>query len=84
MILIWVGFVTLSVILARYYKNEWSTSKLNDLAIWFVLHRSLMLISWFCTVIAIIFAYMYTETYHPVSFRVFITIKRIYRLVDTN
>lgn len=66
MIAIWIGFVTLSIVLARYYKNEWSNSKLSDLAIWFVAHRALMLIAWFGTVIAIIFAYMYTETYHPV------------------
>ena len=67
MIAIWVGLVTLSIVLARYYKNEWSNSKINDLAIWFVVHRTLMLTSWFGSVIAVIFAYMYTETYHPVS-----------------
>lgn len=65
MIAIWVGLVTLSIVMARYYKNEWSQSKINDLAIWFVVHRTLMLTAWFGTIIAIIFAYMYTETYHP-------------------
>jgi hypothetical protein len=67
MVTIWVGLVTLSIILARYYKNEWSNSKINDLAIWFVLHRAFMLIAWFGSIIAVIFAYMYTETYHAVS-----------------
>lgn len=67
MIAIWIGLVTISVLLARYYKNEWSNSKINDLAIWFVLHRALMLIAWFASIIAVIFAYMYTETYHAVS-----------------
>lgn len=67
MIAIWVGLVTLSIVLARYYKNEWSNSKISDLAIWFIVHRTLMLTSWFGSVIAVIFAYMYTETYHPVS-----------------
>lgn len=67
MIAIWLGLVTSSVILARYYKNEWSDSKVNNLAIWFVVHRAFMLISWFGTIIAIIFAFMYTESYHPVS-----------------
>lgn len=65
MIAIWVGLVTLSVIMARYYKNEWASSKINDLAIWFVVHRALMLTAWFGSIIAVIFAYMYTETYHP-------------------
>lgn len=67
MVTIWVGLVTISVMLARYYKNEWSDSKINDLAIWFVLHRAFMLIAWFGSIIAVIFAYMYTETYHAVS-----------------
>lgn len=67
MIAIWVGLVTLSIVLARYYKNEWSNSKINDLAIWFVVHRAFMLASWFGSIIAVIFAYMYTEGYHPVS-----------------
>lgn len=66
MIVVWVGLVTISIILARYYKNEWSNSKINDVAIWFFVHRNLMLASWFGTLIAIIFAYVYTETYHPV------------------
>lgn len=69
MIAIWVGLVTISIVLARYYKNEWLESKVTGLAIWFAIHRTLMLISWFGSVIAVIFAYMYTETYHPVSCR---------------
>lgn len=64
MIAIWIGMVTISVLLARYFKNEWSQSKINDTAIWFVVHRALMLLAWFGTIIAIIFAYMYTESYH--------------------
>lgn len=67
MITIWIGLVTISVILARYYKNEWSSSKIHDVAIWFVVHRAFMLIAWFGSIISVIFAYMYTETYHPVS-----------------
>lgn len=67
MITIWVGLVTISIVLARYYKNEWANSKVNNLSIWFILHRTFMLIAWFVTIIAIIFAYLYTETYHPVS-----------------
>lgn len=65
MIAIWVGLVTLSIVLARYYKYEWANSRINDLAIWFVIHRTLMLTSWFGSIIAVIFAYMYQETYHP-------------------
>lgn len=65
MIAIWVGLVTLSIVLARYYKKEWSGSRINGMLIWFVVHRAFMLTSWFGTVIAVIFAYMYTETYHP-------------------
>lgn len=65
MVAIWVGLVTLSIIMARYYKNEWSGSKVNDVAIWFVAHRTFMLIAWFGSIIAVIFAYMYTESYHP-------------------
>lgn len=67
MIIIWVGLVTISVVLARYYKNEWYSSRINNLAIWFVVHRTLMIAAWFGSIIAVIFAYMYTETYHPVS-----------------
>lgn len=67
MIAIWIGLVTISVLLARYYKNEWPDSKINDTAIWFIVHRVLMLTAWFGSIIAVIFAYMYTETYHPVS-----------------
>lgn len=67
MIVAWIGFVTISVMLARYYKNEWANQKLNDVALWFVLHRFMMLAAWLCSIIAVIFAYMYTETYHPVS-----------------
>lgn len=70
MIAIWVGLVTLSVIMARYYKNEWASSKINDLAIWFVVHRALMLTAWFGSIIAVIFAYMYTETYHPATHQI--------------
>jgi len=69
MIVIWIGLVTLSILLARYYKNEWSDSKLNDTAVWFVVHRAFMLMAWFGSIIAVIFAYMYTETYHPVSYQ---------------
>lgn len=69
MIAIWVGLVTLSIILARYYKNEWSHSKVNDLAIWFVVHRAFMLTAWFGSIIAVVFAYIYTETYHAVGDR---------------
>lgn len=64
MIAIWIGLVTLSIVLARYYKNDWSNSKINDLAIWFVVHRAFMLMGWFGSIIAVIFAYMYAETYH--------------------
>lgn len=67
MVIIWAGLVTSSIIIARYYKNEWANSKLNDIALWFVIHRTLMLTAWFGSIIAVIFAYMYTETYHPVS-----------------
>lgn len=67
MVCIWIGLVSLSIITARYYKNEWNSSRINDLAIWFVIHRSLMLLAWFGSMIAVIFAYMYTETYHLVS-----------------
>lgn len=65
MIVIWMGLVTISIVMARYYKNEWSNSKLSNLAIWFVVHRTLMMVAWFGSVIAVIFAFMYTESYHP-------------------
>lgn len=67
MIVVWIGLVTISIMLARYYKNEWVNNKLSDLALWFVLHRFMMLAAWFSSIMAVIFAYMYTETYHPVS-----------------
>lgn len=67
MIVVWIGLVTVSIMLARYYKNEWPNQKLNNVALWFVLHRFMMLAAWFCSIMAVIFAYMYTETYHPVS-----------------
>lgn len=75
MIAIWVGLVTLSIVLARYYKNEWANSRISDLAIWFVVHRTLMLTSWFGSIIAVIFAYMYQETYHPVSIATIVVIR---------
>lgn len=61
MIVIWVGLVTIAIVLARYYKN----SKINDLAVWFMVHRTFMLAAWFGSLIAVIFAYMYAEAYHP-------------------
>lgn len=67
MIAIWIGLVTLSIVLARYYKDEWYNSRINDLAIWFVAHRTLMIISWFGCVVSIIFAYLYTEGVRLVS-----------------
>jgi len=54
MIAAWVCAASLGIIIARYYKQTWTNSRCCNLDQWFVWHRSLMMLCWSLTVVAVV------------------------------
>jgi len=50
MIAAWVCSASLGMMIARYYKQTWTNSRCCGLDQWFILHRSLMILTWSLTV----------------------------------
>ncbi|XP_074603682.1 putative ferric-chelate reductase 1 homolog [Brevipalpus obovatus] len=42
MLIAWMGFVSVSIMIARHYKSSWSNQTVCGVKIWFALHRALM------------------------------------------
>ncbi|XP_063422328.1 putative ferric-chelate reductase 1 homolog isoform X2 [Mytilus trossulus] len=53
-IIAWVGFCSIGVVLARYYKPMWISKKLFGAAIWIQVHRALMIAAALFNLIAVI------------------------------
>ncbi|CAC5379754.1 unnamed protein product [Mytilus coruscus] len=53
-IIAWVGFCSIGVVLARYYKPMWVSKKLFGAAIWIQVHRALMIAAALFNLIAVI------------------------------
>ncbi|KAL5007508.1 hypothetical protein ScPMuIL_016314 [Solemya velum] len=49
MVVGWVFFACLGIIMARYFKNAWSTKTLLGQKVWFQLHRLCMVMTFLCT-----------------------------------
>lgn len=50
MIAAWVCSASLGIMIARYYKQTWTNSRCCGLDQWFILHRSLMILTWALTI----------------------------------
>jgi hypothetical protein len=47
----WVCAASLGIIVARYYKQTWTSTRCGNLDQWFVWHRCLMMLTWTLTVV---------------------------------
>ena len=45
----WIGSASLGMLVARYFKQTWTGSQCCKKDMWFVLHRSLMVLTWVLT-----------------------------------
>lgn len=50
MIAAWVCSASMGILIARYYKQTWTNSRCYGLDQWFILHRSLMILTWALTI----------------------------------
>ena len=80
MVIAWMGFVSVGVITARYFKPLWLSHSLFGVRIWFAVHRSCMLFAIILITIASICIFLYVETLdfvslllHLYEIRIFIT-----------
>lgn len=53
-IIAWIGLCSIGVVLARYYKPMWISKKLFGTAIWFQVHRAVMIVAAVLNLIAVI------------------------------
>ena len=53
-IIAWIGLCSIGVVLARYYKPMWVSKKLFGTAIWFQVHRAVMIVAAVLNLIAVI------------------------------
>jgi len=49
MIFAWIGSASLGMLVARYFKQTWTSTQCCKKDIWFVLHRTLMVLTWLLT-----------------------------------
>jgi hypothetical protein len=59
MITAWILLVSPSILLARYFKTAFPGDKICATAVWFAVHRFLMLIALFCTLVGFIIIFIY-------------------------
>ncbi|KAI2807574.1 DOMON domain-containing protein frrs1L [Blomia tropicalis] len=63
MVLAWVGFVSIGIITARYFKPLWLSHSMFGVRIWFAIHRSCMIMSIILITIGAISIAIYAETF---------------------
>lgn len=61
MLFIWIVFVSTGITIARYFKSSWSKHKICGKAIWFAIHRAVMIFSAVMTVFAFVLILIYKE-----------------------
>ena len=49
MIFAWIGSASLGMLVARYFKQTWTSTQCCKKDIWFVVHRTLMVLTWLLT-----------------------------------
>jgi hypothetical protein len=54
MIAAWVCAASLGIIIARYYKQTWTSTRCCNLDQWFIWHRTLMMLVWCLTIAAFV------------------------------
>ena len=77
MVISWIFFVSIGILLSRYYRYLLPTTKLCGVEFWFFLHRIIMIFATVCTIIAfcvvlgrkcfIIYPVTYRTCVHPVT-----------------
>lgn len=64
MILVWIGMVSISIMIARNYKSSWPDQTLGNVKIWFALHRSIMAVSFVGIIIGMASIFIYLGTWN--------------------
>uniref|UniRef100_T1K3P6 Cytochrome b561 domain-containing protein n=1 Tax=Tetranychus urticae TaxID=32264 RepID=T1K3P6_TETUR len=64
MTITWVGIVSLAIIIARHYKESWDEKTMCGVKIWFILHRSLMILAIIFTILGIIALFGHAGQWH--------------------
>ncbi|KAI0224795.1 putative ferric-chelate reductase 1 [Lamellibrachia satsuma] len=67
MIAAWVVAAATGMFIARHYKTAWPKSTLLSTKVWFVIHRSLMVLAFLCTVAAFIIIFVQVKDYSQFS-----------------
>ncbi|XP_072024044.1 putative ferric-chelate reductase 1 isoform X2 [Amphiura filiformis] len=63
MVIAWVGFASVGIVMARFFKPMWPDTKICGVAVWFALHRTFMVMTFLCTVAAFIIIFIHTGYY---------------------
>ncbi|XP_013791076.2 putative ferric-chelate reductase 1 homolog [Limulus polyphemus] len=67
MVVAWIGFVGLSILMARYYKQVWQANTLCMVKIWFAIHRFLMLLSLSLMIVGFVLIFVHVEGWSQVA-----------------
>jgi len=54
----WLCAASLGMLIARYFKQTWTSCRMFSLDQWFVLHRSLMILVWCLTIIGVVLMFL--------------------------
>jgi len=68
MIAAWVCSASLGMMIARYYKQTWTNSRSCGLDQWFVLHRSLMILTWLLTVAGFVLIFWHKGSWTDIPY----------------
>lgn len=63
MLIAWVGFASVGIVMARYFKPMWPDTKICGIAVWFLFHRLCMMSAATCTIAAFIIIFIHTGEY---------------------
>ncbi|XP_022097205.1 uncharacterized protein LOC110982823 isoform X1 [Acanthaster planci] len=61
MMIAWIGFASIGITLARFFKPMWPESKLLGQKVWFTIHRICMVICVVCFVVAFILIFVFVK-----------------------
>ncbi|XP_076331986.1 putative ferric-chelate reductase 1 homolog [Tachypleus tridentatus] len=67
MVVAWIGFVSLAILMARYYKQVWQAKTLCMVKIWFAIHRFLMLLSLSLMIVGFVLIFVHVEGWSQVA-----------------
>jgi len=65
MIAAWICAASLGIMIARYYKQTWTSKKLCGLDQWFIWHRTLMLLVWALSIVGLVLIILDVEGITP-------------------